>query len=277
MTTTGAPPMLDLEGPTISVRDLALNVWRSRELLGTLARREFFARYRRATIGVVWAVVLPLLQAVVLAIIFSRVARLTLPVNAFAFVYSGMAAWAFFSVALAAGATAIVDNTALASKIYFPRVVLPLVAVASNTYLAVFNIIVLLIATYASGVSPSPRVLLLVPGLLLVLAVTATMSMLLSALHVYFRDVRYLVQAALLLAFYLTPVFYPLDKAPAALRRVVEINPLTGVVEVYRAATVGADSHWGVSLIFTFVWLVLLTWGALWAHTRYDRVFADLL
>lgn len=277
MTTTDAAPVLDLDGPTISVRDLARNVWHARELLGTLARREFFARYRRATIGVVWAVVLPLLQAVVLAVIFSRVARLSLPVNAFAFVYSGMAAWAFFSVALAAGSTAIVDNTALASKIYFPRIVLPLVAVASNTYLAVFNVIVVLIATYASGVSPSPRVLLLVPGLVLVVAVTATMSMLLSALHVYFRDVRYLVQAALLLAFYLTPVFYPLDRAPAALRRIVEINPLTGVVEVYRAATVGADAHWGISLAFTFVWLALLTWGALWAHTRFDRVFADLL
>jgi lipopolysaccharide transport system permease protein len=270
-------PVLDIDGPSTSLPDLCRGVWQARELISTLARREFFARYRRATLGVVWAIVLPLLQAMVLGIVFTHVARLSLPVNPFVFVFSGMAAWSFFSTALGAASTSVVDNSQLASKIYFPRLTLPLVSVASAAYVAVVNTIIVLVAAFAVGVDPSWRMLYLIPGLALVLLITAAAATLLAGLHVYFRDVRYLVQATLLLAFYLTPVFYPLELAPRALRRAVEVNPLTGVIELYRAGTVGADHHWGVSVLVSLVWLVGLAAGALWVHCRFDRVFADLL
>jgi lipopolysaccharide transport system permease protein len=270
-------PVLDVSGPSTSLPDLLRGVWQARELISTLARREFFARYRRATLGVVWAVVLPLLQALVLAIVFTRVAHLHLPVNPFVFVFSGMAAWSFFSTALGSASTSVVDNSQLASKIYFPRLALPLVSVASASYVAVVNAVIVVVATFVVGVTPSPRLLLIVPGLALLLLVTAFAATLLAGLHVYFRDIRYLVQATLLLAFYLTPVFYPLEAAPTALRRAVEINPLTGVIEIYRAATVGADHNWGISVAITLAWLVCLGAGALYVHCRFDRVFADLL
>jgi len=269
--------VLDLDGPRTTVRRLAQQAWEARELIAILARREFFARYRRATLGVVWAIALPLLQAVVLAVIFTRVARLPLPGNAFVFVFSGMAAWAFFSAALSAASTAIVDNSQLSSKIYFPRVALPLVAVASNTFVAVVNIVIVLIAVYTSGVDPTVNVLLLLPGLALLIALTAATSALFAALHVYFRDMRYLVQAGLLLSFYLTPVFYPLSRAPGALDVIVRLNPMTGVIELYRAATVGADAHYGIAVAISVAWTLVIGATATRMYANFDRVFADLL
>lgn len=269
--------VLDLDGPRTTVRRLVQQAWAARELVAILARREFFARYRRATLGVVWAIALPLLQAVVLAVIFTKVARLPLPGNAFVFVFSGMAAWAFFSAALSAASTAIVDNSQLSSKIYFPRVALPLVAVASNAFVAVVNIAIVLIAVYASGVNPTFRVLLLLPGLALLVALTGATSALFAALHVYFRDIRYLVQAGLLLSFYLTPVFYPLSRAPGALDVIVRLNPMTGVIELYRAATVGADANYGIAVAISIAWTVVIGVVATRMYARFDRVFADLL
>jgi lipopolysaccharide transport system permease protein len=270
-------PVLDLSGTRTPVRDIVVRAWDARELIGTLARREFFARYRRATIGVVWAILLPLLQALVLAVIFTRVARLPLPGNAFVFVFTGMAAWAFFSAGLSAAATAIVDNSQLASKIYFPRLALPLVAVTSNVFVAVVNVVIVVIAVYAEGVHPGARILVLLPALVLLFLLTAAASAVFAALHVYLRDVRYLVQAGLLLLFYLTPVFYPLSRAPATLAAIVRANPMTGVVELYRFATVGADPRWGVAVGITCVWTVGLVALAAELYARFDRVFADLL
>ncbi|HVU73322.1 MAG TPA: ABC transporter permease [Mycobacteriales bacterium] len=271
------PITLDRSGPRTSLRELVTTTWAARELVVLLAQREFFARYRRATLGVVWAVLLPLVQAVVLAIVFTKVARLHLPVNAFVFVFSGMAAWAFFSGSIGTASTAIVDGAGLSSKVYFPRIALPIVSVASNVYIAVVNAVILVIAAFVVGANPGVRLLLLLPAIALVVVETTAMAALLAGLHVYLRDLRYLVQAVLVLAFYLTPVFYPLTSAPTALRRVVEVNPLTGCIELYRDATIGSDGHVLATVGVSLAWTVALVIGALWVHCRFDRVFADLL
>jgi ABC-type polysaccharide/polyol phosphate export permease len=271
------PVVLDLDGSPTSVSTLLADAWRARELTGTLARRDFFSRYRRASLGIVWAVAMPLLQAFVLAIVFTKVARLSLPGNAFVFVFSGMASWAFFSSALGAGSTAIVDNSALASRIYFPRLTLSAVAVASTSYMLVVNYVVLLVAEFVTGASLSIRILYVPAGLVLAFLVTLTLSTVLAALHVYFRDVKYLIQAVLLIAFYLTPVFYPLGRAPAALRGVAEANPMTGVIELTRRGTVGADHDWLQCVAITGIWVVVLVALSLWLYGRHDRRFADLM
>ena len=118
--------------------------------------------------------------------------------------------------------------------------------------------------------------LLLVPAAALGLLLGAAFAVVLSALHVYFRDVRYIVQAALLVWVYLTPVIYRLEWIGSA-RRFVLLNPMTGVVELYRAATVGAEPGWEWALLWTGVWLVILAVIGLALHRRFDRVFVDLL
>ena len=267
----------ELDGETTPVRELARQLWESRRLLAMLARKDFFVRYRRAAFGLSGAVGLPLFQAMVLAVIFSRVARIHVHGSSYVtFVFAGMVAWSYFSTTLSTGATSIVDGADLSTKIYFPRAVLPLVSATSNLYGLLIGVVLLIGVCLVTGTSLGIQLLLLVPAIALIAVFTASLTLVLSALHVYFRDMRYIVMAALMAWLYLTPVIYPLDKVPG-LAPWLRLNPTTGVVELFRAATVGADSGWHVAIVWTCVWTAVLAVIAMLLHRRFNRVFVDLL
>lgn len=259
------------------LRRLLRDTWRARALLRTLTRKEFFVRYRRASFGLLWAVGLPVIQAAVLVAVFSTVVKVHTRGDYPVFVLAGMLAWSFFSAVMATASTAIVDNSALASKIYFPRAVLPLVAVGANLYgLGVTTAILVLCAVvrlHHLGV----EILLLAPATATAVCLAAAFGLLVSILHVYFRDLRFAVQASLLVWFYLTPVFYPLSLVHGALAAVVAANPLTGVVELYRAATLGAEGSLGFAAVVTVGWILILLIAAALTHRRFDRLVTDLL
>jgi lipopolysaccharide transport system permease protein len=265
---TATPPPLSR-----LVRDL----WHSRELIAMLARKDFFVRYRRASFGVLWAVGLPFFQAAILAVVFSKIVQIGTGFSYPVFIFSGFVAWNLFSSALSGASTSIVDNSALASKIYFPRAVLPIANVVTNLYGYAVTVVALIIMSIAFGESVGVKVLYLVPATLIVVLLTSGFSLLCAALHVYFRDIRYLIQAALTVWFYVTPVLYPLNKASGLIKTGVKLNPMTGVVELFRAAILRPDHGWLVTLVITGVW-ILATWGAaVVLHRRFDRVFADLM
>jgi ABC-type polysaccharide/polyol phosphate export permease len=266
-----------MEGEATTLRRLGAELWSSRSLIGMLARKDFFVRYRRASFGLLWAVGLPVFQALVLVVVFSRVVRIQTGPPYTVFLFAAFVPWSYFSITLGTAATAIVDNSGLASKIYFPRAALPLTTVVTNLYGSAVTLAVLLVMVVAFGVGIGPEIALLVPAVALVVALTASMSLLASAAHVYFRDVRYLTQAAMTVWFYVTPVLYPLDRVPGGIAPIVKLNPMTGVVELFRAATVGADPGWGPTVAITGAWTCACLVGALVLHRRYDRVFADLL
>ena len=261
--------------------ELAADLVGARQLVSVLARRNFFIRYRRASFGLAWAVGLPLTQAVVMAAIFHYAVRIRTP-HYPVFVFTGLFAWSFFSTGVLSGTTSIVDNSAMSSRIYFPRAVLPIVAVLSETYAFAISILILLALAAGFQVWPGWHTFLLLPATVLLVVLTVAAAMVLSATQVYFRDVKYVVQATLLAWFYLTPVFYPLDflrehRVPGALRIIVQVNPATGVVELFRAAVTGADRGWGTEALIATVWTVALLVVATQLHRRYDRLFADLL
>ena len=265
-----------LRGESTPASKLVREVWDARPLLGMLARKDFFVRYRRASFGLLWAVALPLFQAAILALVLSRVVKIHTPVNYAVFVFAGMVVWAYFAASLQTASTAIVDGSDLSTKIYFPRAVLPLVPVISTGYGLVLSVVVLLVMAMAVGAPLGTNLLLLPPAVVLAGALTASLALVLAALHVYFRDVRYLVQAALLAWFYVTPVFYPLQLA-RGLAPWIRANPVTGAVELMRAATVGADPGWLPAVWWSLGWTAALLVVALALHRRYDRVFVDLL
>jgi lipopolysaccharide transport system permease protein len=192
------------------------------------------------------------------------------------FVLSGMVAFTFLSTGFGPGATAIADSAGLTTKIYFPRAVLPLVTVASAGLTLGLNLVLLLVMCPFFGVIPTWRLLLLPLALLLLFALVSALSLVLSAVHVHVRDVRYLLEAASRALFYATPVFYPLEKV-GGLRHVLAANPLTGATELFRAATVGADHGWMPSLWWSIGWTVVLLVVGLELHRRLDRTFSDLL
>ena len=267
----------ELRGETTPPLSLLREMWRARSLIAMLARKDFYVRYRRASFGLLWAVGLPLMQAAVLSIVFSRVVRIEVGVSYAVFVFSGMVGWSYFTGTLGASSTAIVDGSALGSRIYFPRAVLPIVPVAANLYGFVINVAVLILMALAFGVGLDVEVLLLVPAIALGVLLATAFALLTSSVHVYFRDTRYIVQAALTAWFYVTPVLYPVRKAPGALQVVVKANPVTGVVELFRAATVGADPGWLGMVGVTCIWVAVIGTIGVALQCRYNRVFVDLL
>ena len=266
----------ELIGEPERLTRLLTGVWSSRDLIAILARKDFFVRYRRATFGLLWAVALPVFQAAVLAFVVSRVVKFPELHPFTVYVLAGTTVWGFFATAVSAGATSIVDNSAISTKIYFPRMVFPIVSVVANAYALFLGTAVLVVFAAALGPGVHLRVLWLVPGMALAVLLAFGVSAVLSAVHVYFRDIRYLVQAALLAWFYVTPVFYPLDRLGRA-RGFLLANPATGLVELYHRATVGPSHHWPAAVAWTVAWSAALVAIALLLHRRYDRVFTDLI
>lgn len=267
---------LVLSGESTPIRTLVVNIWRSRDLLAVLARKEFYVRYRRATFGLLWAVGIPLLQAIILAVVLKHFVRFKVAGNYPVFVFSGILAWNFFSTSLNTAAGSIVDNREMSTKIYFPRSLFPAMTVLSGVYGLVLSTVLLIVFEAAVGIVPGLDTILLVPGIALAVTFTLALSLVLAAVQVYFRDVRFLVQAAVMGWFYLTPVFYPLG-AVGRIGRWIRLNPVTGIVELFRAATVGADPGWIGSVGWSVGWSVLFLGIAAVLYRRFDRVFADLL
>lgn len=268
----------ELDGSSTTMRHLIVDVWRARDLLATLARKDFFVRYRRTSFGLLWAVGLPLIQAAVLAVVFTRIVRIETGGNYGIYVFSGMLPWTFLSGTVNVGATSIVDGSALATKIYFPRAVLPLVTLGANLYGFLPGVAVLLIGAATIGEGINRDAVLLVPATILMVLFVAALTLLLGGLHVYFRDLRFMIQATLLAWFYATPVIYPLDEAVGTLRTILLINPATGMVTLFRAAVSDTGTTGlGTALVSTVVWTVCLAILALVLHARRDRVFVDLL
>ena len=271
------PEGFELDGQSASLAVLARDIIASRHLLVMLARKDFFVRYRRASFGLLWAVVLPLLQAVVLAVVFSHIARIHTGTNYPTFVYSGIVPWVFFAGTLPGAVGSIVDGQELATRIYFPRIVLPLVTVAANLYGFLPSLVILFGFALVGHVAFGLNWLLLMPAMVLMVLLTSAISVVAAALQVYFRDTRYFVTAALTAWIYVSPVLYPLHLAPKLLQTVMNVVPTTGMVELFRAGSVGADPGWATSLAWTLGWVVGLLLLAVWIYRRFDRVFVDLL
>lgn len=269
--------VLRLSNSPTSPRQLAASVWQCRELIATLARKEFFVRYRRASLGVLWAAGLPLIQATVLSIVFSHVIRIRTTTPYPVFVFTGMAVWTYFTATITAGSTSIVDNSGLTNKIYFPRAVLPLVQARSNLYGLAINVVIVVALAIGFGEHLDAHVLLIIPATILLVLLCSAAVLTLAALHVYFRDIRYIVQAVFTGLLYLTPVFLPLQRYPVALRHAVLVNPATGIVQLYHFAIDGSAADWVTALLVTVAWTVVLAVAAVWLHCRRDRVMADLL
>ena len=242
-----------------------------------LARKDFQTRYKRATFGVLWAVAVPVLQAGVMAVVFSRVIRVeTGVVNFAAYVMSGILMWAYFVATLNSGSTAIVDGSGLTDKVWFPRALLVLVPSLANLVGLGISFAALLVILPLLGVGLSLRALLLIPAALLLVSFTTALTLVLAALHVYFRDVRYLVQAALLVWLYVTPIIYPKELL-GRLAPLADFNPMTGVVSLFHLATIGHEPHWERAVVVSVVATIALLVVAVEVHRRRDRLFVDQL
>lgn len=273
-------PRAQREALVIEARPMGRRQWLAevaahREVFAMLARKDFQTRYKRAALGILWAVAVPVLQGAVMAVVFSRVVRLGTTEGFGVYVFAGVVAFSYFSSTLSAAVSSIVDGSGLSDKVWFPRVLLVLVPVVANLVSLGVSVVVVVALMPLLDVDVTARVALLLPGSLLLVAFTAALSMVVAALHVYFRDVRFLVQAALLLWLYVTPVIYPKELLDG-LAAWADLNPMTGVVALFHNATVGGD-EWVVPVLVSIAATVVLAVVGLEAQRRHDRLFVDQL
>jgi lipopolysaccharide transport system permease protein len=268
--------VLDIGPAPESRRAWLASLWAYREVLGMLARKDFQTRYKRASFGVIWAVFVPLLQAAIMAVVFSRVIRIGGGKTFVVFVMSGVIAYSYFSSTIGTASTAIIDAATLTDKVWFPRALLVVVPAISNLVGFLVTVLVLLAILPLFSVSIGLQLLNFLPAFLLLVALTVGLSLVLGALDVYFRDVKFLVQAALLVLIYLAPILYP-QKLLRHLGPWLDANPLTGVIVLFHMATVGSGGPWVRAVVVSVGWSIgLLVIGAE-AHRRHDRLFVDLL
>ena len=257
-------------------------VWRYRELLYFLVWRDIKVRYKQTALGVTWIVLQPLLSTLVFSGLFGLL--LQVPTGGIPyplFVMTGLVVWQYFTSALNRSSTSLVDSASLITKIYFPRLVIPLSAVISGLLDFFISFLVLLVLLLIYRMPLTPRMLLLPAFLLLAILTALGFGLWLTALNVRYRDVKHLMPFVVQIWMYLTPVVYSLELIPERFRWLLSLNPMTGVVGGFRWALVGAEFEqtsgagvlFGISVAITL--LVLVT-GAVY-FWRTERTFADII
>jgi lipopolysaccharide transport system permease protein len=260
---------------------VALNLgelWRYRDLLFTLAARDLRLRYKQTALGVVWVVLQPLMAAGIFSFVFGKVAQMPsdgLPY--FLFAYAGLMAWNLFSATVSKVSGSLVGNAHLISKVYFPRLVLPLSSIPS--VLIDFGVAVAMMAVLMViyGVAPGLG-LLLAPALIVVLLLFATgIGLCAASLTVSYRDVAYVLPVALQILLYASPVAYAVSAVPVHLRVWYQLNPLSGLLEAMRFAILGRGSlDWSL-LGYAAVASVIVMAIGVFSFKRMERRFADII
>ncbi|MFZ2486796.1 MAG: ABC transporter permease [Anaerolineae bacterium] len=259
-------------------------LWEYRELLYFLVWRDVKVRYKQTALGVLWVVLQPLLSTLVFTVIFGILLKVPsngLPYPIFA--YAGLLPWQYFASALTRTSTNLVDNANLITKVYFPRLVIPLSGVLSSLVDFAVGFILLFVLMLVYRVPLTPATLLLPVFLFLAMITALGFGLWLSALNVRFRDIKQLVPFLIQLWMYITPVIWPVTIIPERVRSLLALNPMTGVVSGFRWALLGDSSAitgmqaptllFALSVVIAFV--VLVT--GLFFFRSTERTFADII
>jgi lipopolysaccharide transport system permease protein len=270
--------------PVVSIRPskswVALDlrsVWAYRELLYFLTWRDIKVRYKQTALGAAWAVLQPTLMMVIFTLFFGRLAGIPsdgVPYPLFA--YAGLLPWTFFSNSVTNSGNSLVGSSHLITKVYFPRMIIPGAAVAAGVVDLLLGFVVLVPLMLYYGVSVGPRAVVLVPLVLLTSVLALAVGMWTSALNVKYRDVRFALPFLIQLWMFASPVIYPLSKVPREWQWVLALNPMTGVIQGFRAALFGQEFNWpalGVSALITFA---LLAYAA-YFFRHMEKSFADIV
>jgi lipopolysaccharide transport system permease protein len=253
-------------------------VWAARELLWFLVWRDLKVRYKQTVLGALWAVIQPLATMGVFSLFFGRLAGVPsdgVPYPVFSF--AALVPWTYFATALSNSAASLVGSQNLISKVYFPRLVVPLAAVATPLVDAAISGAMLGVLLVVFRVAPGPGVVWLPAFVALAVVTAGGAGLWLSALMVKYRDVRYVVPFAVQLWLFVTPVAYPTSLVPAAWRGVYALNPMATVVDGVRWALVQTPPPDAGMVTASLVTAAAGLASGWWYFRRTERVFADVL
>jgi len=249
-------------------------IWKRRELVGLLVRRELRARYKGSSLGILWSLIKPLAQLLIYYFAIGQILGAARSIPSFAiFVFIGLTAWTLATEIITSGTRAIVDNAGLVKKVSLPREIFPLAAVGGALVNLGIQFVVLLVAMIAVGQFPlSWSALWLIPSLALIVIFCSAIAVLLSALNVYLRDIQHLVEVVLIVAFWISPIVYAYSfVSNLSLGWVLQlylVNPITlGVLGMQRALWVAGagvpgsfPSHLGLRILIALLISAVLLW-----------------
>ena len=251
-------------------------MWKYRELLYFLTWRDIKIRYKQTAIGIAWAVLQPVLTTIIFTILFSRFAGFSTEVPYPLFALSGLTFWLFVQNGISMASNSYIGHTNLITKIYFPRLIVPISAVSANLFDLVFGFGILAILMIYYKTIPTSQILLFPLFIVLSLILAASVGTLFAALNIRFRDVKFALPFILQVWMISSPIFYPASLLPERWRLIFALNPLTGILEGFRSSIFGTEFDWamiGVSCLS----LSFLTALSLLVFTSMEDRFADVI
>ena len=276
MTTDKIPELVELGASRGFVHTLG-ELFRDRELLYFLVWKEIKVRYKQTALGVAWVILQPLLGMMLFTLLFGRVAKLPsdgLPYPVFYF--ASLLSWTYFSSSVITASNSVISNTALVTKVYFPRILLPAsVVIAALLDLAIASSILFgLLLFHQIPLTPGLFLIPLILTLLFVL--TLGMGQLFAALNVNYRDIKHALPFLMQLWMFASPVVYPMSMVPEQYHWLVSLNPIAGIIEATRAVIAGRPVPWdwvGISCLVTTAVFIM----GIWYFHRTARRFADVI
>jgi lipopolysaccharide transport system permease protein len=253
-------------------------LYANRELLLFLVWRDIKVQYAQTALGAAWAVLQPLLTMLIFTVIFGRLAKIPsdgVPYSVFTL--AALIPWMYFSNAFSAASSSLVTSANLITKVYFPRLIIPLVSVLSGLVNFAVSCVVLALMMAWYHVSPSLLALPMIPVLILLTILTATgVGCWLAAIYIQYRDVRHIVPFIVQIWMYVSPVVYPLSLVPERYRTLYALNPMAGIIQSFRSVLLRTGSvPWDALLVSTIVALLLFVSGSLY-YRRTEHLFADV-
>jgi lipopolysaccharide transport system permease protein len=256
------------------------DLWRYRELFQVLAWRDISVRYKQTVIGAAWAIIRPFLTMVVFTVIFGKLAGLPSDGSApyALMVFAGMLPWSFFSTALADASNSLIGNANLISKVYFPRLIVPIAAVMTAFVDFVIGFVILLALMAWYQFMPGWQILLLPVFTAVAIVASVGVGVWITALNVKYRDFRYVIPFIVQLGLYVSPVGFSSVIVPEKWRPLYSLNPMVGVIDGFRWSLLGGESqlYWPGFCLSLGV-AVFFLWLGIRQFRKMERSFADLI
>jgi lipopolysaccharide transport system permease protein len=253
-------------------------LWEYRELLLFLTWRDISVRYKQTVLGATWAIIQPLFAMLVFTLFFGRLGQIPsdgLPYPIFS--YAALLPWQYFATALAGSGDSLVGNANLLSKVYFPRLVIPMASVLMPIIDFIIAFVVLLGMMFFYGIVPTWNVVWLPFFLLLALMTALGAGLWLSAMNVLYRDIRYAIPFLIQLWMFASPVVYPSSMIPEQWRPLYGLNPMAGVIEGFRWALLGVETAPGFLIVVSFLIALTLLGSGIFYFRRMEKIFADVV
>lgn len=260
-------------------RNYWLDLWRFRELFLFLAWRDILVRYKQTIIGLAWSIIRPLLTMIVFTIIFGRVAKLPSEGVPYAIlVYAAMLPWQFFSTSFSDASNSLITNANMLTKIYFPRLIIPVSTVIVNFVDFMISLLILIGLMIWYQFVPPLTILFLPLFLVLTLIIIAGSGLYIASLNVKYRDFKFIVPFVVQFGLYISPVGFSSTVIPEKWRLLYSLNPMVGVIDGFRWCILGGNNHIYMPGLFLSiaVTLFLLFYG-IWYFRKTERSFADII